>query len=259
MAPTFNSVIKNIFLFVSRVFVSPKNIGRFRKNSQTDKILVVSLTHLGDIVLLSPFLGNLRLNYPKARIDILLKEQVSEILKYSPHVDNRIIYNAKWVTNKTGDGVLKTLRMIRRLRHARYDLCFVTHSHVFSNMMVWLAGIPERIGYGDGGGFLNIPVKKVQGIQHARDVTLNLLRYLDLKIESVDTRIFLGPEDVTFAERLRKELSISESASQLLVGIHPGAGRRERIWLPERYAEVIKYLIDRHKARILLFAGKQEA
>jgi lipopolysaccharide heptosyltransferase II len=249
-------IIKTALRYASRVFLrEQKNAEFFKQDRKANRILVISLTHLGDMVLLSPFLGNLRINFPDAKIDILLKEQVSEILEYCPHIDNRIIYNARWVTSKKGDGFLKTFDTICRLKKNRYDLCFVTHPHIFSNMIAWLAKIPLRIGYSDKGDrFLNIYIERPREIQHARDVTLNLLKQLGLKIESNSLEIYLGKQDIAYAEDFFKDLS----DISLIIGIHPGAGNRERIWLPERYAQVIKYLIQKYKAHILIFAAKQE-
>lgn len=256
------SIIKGYMRVISKLLLkNQKALEDFKKNCKANKILVISLTHLGDIILLSPFLRNLRLNFPKAQIDILLKSQVSEILEYCPHIDNRIIYNAKWVMpkNKKGDGLLKTLKIIYQLRRNHYNLSFVTHPHIFNNMISWLVGIPFRVGYDESDGFLNIRLEKERQIQHARNYPLKLLKDLGLNVESDELKIHLGQKDIAFAEKFRKDLSLSNTNASFLVGIHPGAGDRERIWLLDRYAKVIQYLINKYNAHILLFASREEA
>jgi len=125
-------------------------------------------------------------------------------------------------------------------------------------MIPWLAKIPFRVGYSDeGDGFLNIRLKKEKQIQHARDYPLNLLRYLNLRVESEKLEIYLGPGDVSFAKEFFNRLSLSDLS--FFIGVHPGAGKRERIWLPERYAKIMQYIINKYNAHVLLFAGKQEA
>ncbi len=251
--------IKRILAAASGMLLRDKrDTDDFNKYCRADNILVISLTHLGDTVLLSPFLYNLRRNFPNAHIDILIKKQVDEILEYCPYINNRIIYNAKWVTSRKGSGLFKTLDLIRQLKKNRYDLTFVTHPHIFSNMIPWLAGIPFRAGYSDGGdGFLNMRLEKEKKVQHARNYPLDLLRYLNLKVESEELKLHLGQADIAFAEEFRKSPSLS--GASFLIGVHHGAGKRTKIWLIERYAEVIQYLIDKYNAHILLFAGKQEA
>lgn len=255
------SIIKTFLRFLSRLLsLRQKSVIDFQKNCKKERILIISLTHLGDIVLLFPFLYNLRRSYPYAQIDILVKKQVKEVLVYCPHINNIITYNAKWVVsnNKKGEGFIKTLNIIRQLRKNRYNLSFVTHYHIFNNLISWLSGIAFRVGYNDeSDDFLNIHFKKEKRIQHAFNLPLNLLRYLGLKIESDELKIYLGPEDIAFAEELCKKLALPNPP--YLIGIHPGAGNREKIWSPVKYAEVIRYLIDKYKAHILLFAGKQEA
>lgn len=253
------SIIKILLRFTSRLLLREKSAEDFKKSCKADKILIISLTHLGDIVLLSPFLYNLRRNFPHTQIDILLKEQVNEIIEDCPYINNRIIYNAKWVIakNRKGDGLVKTLKLIRRLRKSRYGSSFVTHPHIFSNIIPWLARVPFRAGYNDEvDGFLNIHMEKGKCIQHAHNYHLDLLRYLGLEVESKAIEIFLSAKDMTFADEFYRNLSLP--AISFFVGIHPGAGIRDKIWLPERFAEVIQYLINRYNAYILLFAGKQE-
>jgi len=253
------SIIKSFLKVISRILLrDQRSIGGFNQYCKADNILVISLTHLGDMVLLSPFLYNLRRNFPNARIDILIKKQVDEILEYCPYINNRIIYNAKWVTSRKGSGLFKTWDLIRQLKKTRYDLTFVTHPHIFSNMIPWLAGIPFRAGYSDrGDGFLNMRFEKEKKIQHSRNYPLDLLRYLNLKVESEELKLHLGQADIAFAEEFRKSPSLS--GASFLIGVHPGAGKRTKIWRVERYAEVIQYLRNKYNAHILLFAGKQEA
>ncbi len=252
--------IKRILAVTSGILLQNKpSIEDLNQHGKAGNILVISLTHLGDMVLLSPFLYNLRRNFPDARVDILIKKQVDEIFEYCPYINNRIIYNAKWVTSKkSGAGLIKTLMLICRLKKNHYDLTFVTHPHIFSNMIACLAGIPFRVGYSDAGdGFLNMRFEKVKRIQHARNYPLDLLRYLALKVESEELNLCLGQAEIAFAEEVRKSLSLS--GASFLIGVHPGSGKRTKIWLVEGYAEVMQYLINKHNAHILLFAGKQEA
>lgn len=251
--------IKRILAAVSGILLrDQRKIEDFNQHCKAENILVISLTHLGDMVLLSPFLYNLRRNFPNARIDILIKKQVDEILEYCPYINNRIIYNAKWVNSGKGSGLFKTWNLIRQLKKNHYDLTFVTHPHIFSNMIPWLSGIPFRVGYSDkGDGFLNMRFEKGKKIQHACNYPLDLLRYLNLEVESEELKLHLGQADIAFAEEFRKSPSLS--GASFLIGVHPGAGKRTKIWLIERYAEVIQYLINRYGAHILLFAGEQEA
>ncbi len=251
------SIIKNILRLYSRIFIVHQKGLKDLRSLKINRILIVSLTHLGDMVLLSPFLRNLRMNFPQTQIDILLKEQVSDLLQYCPHINKRIIYNAKWTVSKEGGGFLKTFMLIRQLKKNRYDLAFVTHPHIFNNIITWLARIPFRIGYRDQkDNFLNISFYEEDKIQHAYNYPLDLLRYLDLKIESDHQEIHLGSQETAFAEEFCKNLFLHPAS--LVIGVHPGAGTRERIWLIERYAHVIKYLINKYNAHIFLFGGKQE-
>ncbi len=69
-----------------------------------NRILVLRLSSLGDIVLTAPVYRNLKAHWPDCRIGVLVKPQFCAILENNPYVDEVIPYR----------GMLTTLREIRR-------------------------------------------------------------------------------------------------------------------------------------------------
>ena len=70
---------------------SPQSLGPPRWNWQNvQRVLVVRLRSIGDVVLTTPSLFALRRFLPKAQIDILLEDWVAPVLDGFAHVDNVI-------------------------------------------------------------------------------------------------------------------------------------------------------------------------
>lgn len=59
---------------------------------KVERILVIRLDHLGDMVCTSPFIRELRKNYPQAQIDLLCSDEVYNYIELNPYVDNIIKY-----------------------------------------------------------------------------------------------------------------------------------------------------------------------
>jgi len=91
------------------------------------KILVIRLSSIGDILLSSPFIRQVKKHFPTAKIDYLIKDQFSELMRYNPHI-NRI--HTIRVTKKAE---LKTLK--QQLKNNGYHIIFDLHNNLRSNYL----------------------------------------------------------------------------------------------------------------------------
>ena len=82
-----------------------------------NRILLVRLGALGDVVHAIPVAAALRRAFPSARIDWLVSEKHRAILDLVPVIDRRLVIDA----NKSSGGTT-IFGMLRELRRSRYDL-----------------------------------------------------------------------------------------------------------------------------------------
>ena len=59
---------------------------------EINKILVVELYNIGDILVITPLLKALRQKYKTAKIDVLLKDSMKHILSNNQNINNTIPY-----------------------------------------------------------------------------------------------------------------------------------------------------------------------
>lgn len=62
-------------------------------NNAIDKILVIRLSSLGDILLTTPVIRALRSKYPNAKIDFLCREEYSSVVLWNRYLNDKIIYD----------------------------------------------------------------------------------------------------------------------------------------------------------------------
>ena len=74
------------------------------------KILVIQLYRIGDALLTTPAVKELKKNFPEAIVDFLAENPAAEILKGNPHIDHVIVYDKK-----------SPWRFIRQIRAQKYD------------------------------------------------------------------------------------------------------------------------------------------
>lgn len=200
------------------------------------KILIIRLSSLGDIILSSPLIHELRKKYPDARIDFVVKKEYVSIVQQFP-----------WLTTiyalDTTKGVEGIIKIRDELKKKRYDHILDLHNNFRS--------IKLRNGLG---GKIHIINKRSFKRWLIVKTKINLLKnepdIIGRYFEAADD---LGVADsgagVTFGREFPRS-RIKKAA------ICPGAKHWNKRWLPEYYVEVAKDLIS--KGYHLDFFGSAE-
>ena len=106
-------------------------------------ILVVNVNWLGDIVFSAPVFQAIKDTYPQSRVSALALPRVVGILKQVPYVDEIIVYDEKGHDRS----LWGKLKLIAHLRSKDFDAVFLLHGSWTRALLVFLAGIPIRVGY----------------------------------------------------------------------------------------------------------------
>src|SRR5476649_963501 len=104
---------------------------------KADRILVRGTNWLGDAVMTTPALLRLREKFPDAHIALLTPEKLRDLWLHHPAVNEPISF-------ASGKNVFAAGR---KLRAGKFDLALVLPNSPRSAIEVWIAGIPQRIGY----------------------------------------------------------------------------------------------------------------
>jgi len=207
---------------------------------------------------LTPFFKSLREELPEAEIHVLVKDQVKAVIERCPYIDKILLYNAYWIVQrgKKADKLLPTAKTVRYLRAVNYDVAIVTHEHVFSSMMAYLAGAPIRIGFPQKDCFLNMPVRRDPFQKPASEYPLDILKYIGFR--NVYHRKEFWITDDEMAESLRVVQILKERDEELVFALHPGAGGTHKILPTSVYASLIEHITARYNSKVILMAGPSE-
>lgn len=218
------------------------------------RILVVRLDRIGDVVLTTPVVQRLREAYPTAFIAMMVRPACRELLEGNPSLNEVICYDKDGLEG----GWLRTIRFARALRRSQFDTALVVHPTRRSHWIVWLAGIPRRIGYDRKDGWLlthRLPHRKQEGAMHEAAYAMELLSALGLESSGpLRPYVPLSPQHQEHVGRLLASSGARER--DVWVAIHPSASCISKRWMAERFGHVADALMDRHGARIVLVAGQ---
>ncbi|CAN5142249.1 lipopolysaccharide heptosyltransferase II [soil metagenome] len=141
--------LRPILAFAPRPGPAPRGI------FAPERILVVEIWGLGDVVLATPALAELRERFPSAGITLLAKPKARELLAESGLVDDVIAVDFPWTAcerkfapSRYDLAGLKDL--FRELRSRRFDVSLDARRDIRSNIVTYLSGAKRRIGYDFG-------------------------------------------------------------------------------------------------------------
>ncbi|MDO8535489.1 MAG: lipopolysaccharide heptosyltransferase II [Candidatus Omnitrophota bacterium] len=216
------------------------------------RIIIVRMDRIGDVVLSTPALKAVRDAYPDGHIAVLVRPYARDVVDGNPNIDEVITYD-KLGKEKS---VIGKIRFICSLKNKKFDIAIIFHPKNSSHILTFLAGIPERLGYGKKSRIFltkKIPHTKQYGLRHEIDYVLELLRYVGIEASSKDLCMPVNSASDGKIEKLFKENGISQS--DIVITIHPAASCRSRRWALERFAKAADTIAEKYGARIVIISG----
>jgi ADP-heptose:LPS heptosyltransferase len=209
-----------------------------------DRILVVKLADLGDLLLCEPALRSLRLAYPNAAIDVLVPPASTELVRLMGHGLTPVSFDKNRYDQVPGifrpANIFQAAILARFLRQQRYSAVILLHHLTTRNgtvkfrALAWAAAAPVVAGLDNGrGSFLT---------HRATDLGFGRVHECEYMLSVAQAA---GGADVipspTFPVETDRTAVIGQDR---FVAIHPvtGSYSSARTWPAERWADVASTL-----------------
>lgn len=210
---------------------------------------------VGDLVMATPILSDLRRTYPNAYITAMCRAPYGDLLRENPDINELFCFNKG---SSFGPGCDRKA-VIETLKKGRYDLgVLLTHS-LSSAWLFWQGKVLTRVGYnGNGRGLLlssGVRLPKQMHQQHLVKTYKMLLAPLGIEVSDARPRIHLTEKETESAKFLLQQHGVSDQS--LVVGINPGATYGSaKCWLPDRFREVTKQLLKEEDLFVVYFGDQ---
>jgi heptosyltransferase-2 len=238
------------------------------------QILLVRLDVVGDFVLNTPLLRELRRAFPSAKITAVVDEAVLNLCETCPYVDEVIPFRCKvprflrpflWPW--------RAYRFARRTLSAkRFELAILPRREAdrgFGTFMAYFSGASWRIGFASQATryksrvnnhfdrLLTHVITEDPLDKHEVEHNLAVLRPLGVTAADDRTELWVTSADESYAEQVFRRHGIAESFP--VFGICPSPGNSElKQWPVSSYAELCRELVRRYGGRIVIFGGPGE-
>jgi ADP-heptose:LPS heptosyltransferase len=201
-----------------------------------NKILVVTLSNIGDAVLTLPVIGALRDDFKGASIDVVAGPRAKEIFESDPRINRVCVYDkAATVISKIG--------FLLGLRKERYDLLVDLRNSMF--------------GFFVGAKMCNKPAGLPSGgIKHKSEEHLDRIRGLGIKAEYGPFPVWIGKAEEERARILLRDKGISDTDN--IICVSPGAKSHIKRWSEGGFAKACDLLAAAYKMKVVLVGDSQD-
>ncbi len=218
---------------------------------EANNILVIQLRQIGDVLLTTPAVKVLRDYYPQSRISYLTETVPARLLHGNPHIDRIITRNRQ-------DGLKQSVKLVQKLRQAKFDLVIDFFCNPRSAWLSFLTGAPHRIAahHAWRSWWYTYTPKIEGGTGYAAEHNLALLRAIGVGGELVPLTIHVTEDAEHYIDEfLRRE---SFKPFDRIVTIDLTSRRQAKRWIPARYVQLADRLVEKHAARIIFVWGPGE-
>jgi heptosyltransferase I len=251
-----------------------------------EKILLIKLSAVGDVVHTIPVLNKLRRRYPNPQIDWLVTPAIGELLRHHPAITSVIDFRRRAAPSApwSSSPIASYVRLAAALRATGYDLVIDMHGQLRTAVLALATGAPVRIGFdrprakvwdaspreipeqarkhawqgareGSWLAYTNvIPIPTLE--MHAVDRYLNIASLLDLEEGAPD---FSFPISQQASRRVGGLLDYHGVANAELIVMAPGTIWETKQWLSGRFAEVARHFLRNDLSVVLIGTDRERA
>lgn len=157
-------------------------------------ILIMKFRNIGDVLLISPLIKNLKLNFPDAKIDIALNKGTEEMVSLNPDINNILIYDRETIKNSNFfKKISHEINFAHKIYKKKYDLVINTTRGDRGTFLSLFSGAKTKIGYPSKNNLLkNVFTHNLPSFEkrHMVEAGLDAVKLLNLPILSKKVQIF---------------------------------------------------------------------
>jgi len=222
--------------------------------SAIQKILLIRLRRIGDVVMTTPALTILREHCPEAKIDYIIDEPYRKLVEGHPALDEVIVLPKKLKTRHF-------LRHIRTIRKNTYDVLLDFHGGPRASLFAFFSKARLKIGYKiKYKHFIYdtvIPREPEEGFIHSVENHVNLVKSLGVSPSSIP-KPSLPPGKRLEAEKIQRILRRNHYLGYKLITLHISAGNAFRDWGVDKFIALTDLTAGIQDVKIILIGGQDD-
>ena len=205
--------------------------------SMVKKILFLTLSNIGDVILTLPVLDSLRHNYPEAKITVVCGTRPAQLFASNPDIKELIIFEKR-------SKLREKVRLLAKLKAENFDVVVDFRNSFFGLVL----SLGKKSSF-----FSRAPAV----LRHMKDRHMQKIRYLNLREPPPNKSLYASLEDKKYVDGILSQNNIL--AGNLLIIVSAGARSHIKRWPKEKFIQVIRALGKEFNAKFLLVGDKDDS
>lgn len=240
---------------------------------ESKKILIVFFGEIGDSMLLTPFLRELKKNFTQANITLAVRPKTADLIRHCPHVNSIVpikLQNNR-IPSKNYRWDFNHVNLCRNFFWAeKFDLAILPRwdvDYYQASFFVYLSGAKRRVGYSanvkalkkrlnPGHDLLFTDVIKDSDTTHEIVHTLKIIEFLGGHINDASLEAWWGENDEAYVGQFLDQNKHRLRRPVICLGI--SSLRLTKRWPIDRYILLIEWLMEKYHATILLLGDSHD-
>lgn len=204
------------------------------QRDQIRRILLITLTNVGDIVLTTPVVSALKKELPHARLDIMVGPHGKDMFIKDPRIFKVVVYD-KHIP------MAHKRRLVQKLKRTHYDLVVDLKNTLFPMLI--------------GSRYRTSPIQVApKDVVHKKDFHLWKLKFLGMETRGAELSIHVSQEDMAHIDKLLSSLD----RKKRIVVVSPTAKSLIKRWSKKGFADLSDRLIEDFGVEIVMIGDVRD-
>jgi len=192
---------------------------------------------VGDQLLFFPTLTTLKRSFPNGLIDVVVEPRSASAYRVCGMVNEVLQFDFKAQNSLADIG-----NLLGTIRDRNYDAVISLGTRFAVRFLLWLTGIPVRVGYRGQGNWLLTNTVPLNQEQYASRMYHDLLQGLGINADCPPIKLNLPKSDLEWASHTQKQLNLTNGYILLHGGSSSLAVSKgiNKIYPPEKWVEVLR-------------------
>jgi len=220
-------------------------------------ILIVRTDRIGDVVLSLPMAELVKKKYPDCKVAYFIRNYTSSLIDGNPFIDEVIIA-------EESEGKIFFAKNLKKIKSKNFDSCIVVNPTLNISLMMFLAGIKNRVGTGYRWySFLfnrKVYEHRKYAQKHELEYNINLLGKIGIDndgfLKEIDFHLKIDEKSSAKVNSILSEKGFS-SANKIVI-VHPGSGGSSVDLPKEKLIELTRLISKIKNVTIVITGSKNE-
>ncbi len=230
--------------------------------NHVERAVIIQLGDIGDVVLSFPVVRAVKEGFPGSRIMLVVREKAGGLARCCRWADRVIAVPDK--KQPVAAESRSQLRLLRQVGNFRPDIALDLRTGTRGAFIALISGARRRIGFYSSDGrfwrnrvFTDIWFPPPDPGIHMTEYLLGIVRAFGLDASSSQPEIMVPEDEKQKAKTLLKDVGADDATR--LVAVQPFSLWSYKEWGDEKYAALVRRIVDRYDVRVLITGSPGEA